>query len=240
MRYHPYHALVPRLDRYRLLRPAFSVSGVLPLGVFLLLHLAVNVRVLAGEGAFATLVDRLDRTAGLGLIEAAFVFAPLAVHGALGLVAMVAREAIVEPSPYPPGVARSLRATGAVAAVFLVLHLAEVRFPGGVGHSAGYELASLLDGGLSSTFHGVPLRAVGYVLGAGCVSFHFAAGAWGIFARSAAAAGRPGLRRGTAWGAGVVGCVLALGFGDVVVYYATGARLFGGEVPAERPAVKCP
>jgi hypothetical protein len=83
------------------------------------------------------------------------------------------------------------------------------------------------------------LRAAGYVLAVGCVSFHFVTGAWGIFARSSAAAGRPAARRWAAWAAGVVGCVLVLGFGDVVVYYATGARLLG-EPPAQRSAVKCP
>jgi succinate dehydrogenase / fumarate reductase cytochrome b subunit len=240
MRYHPYHALVPRLDRYRLLRPAFSVSGVLPLGVFLVLHLAVNARVLAGDGAFAALADRLDRGPALVFIEAIFVFVPLALHGALGLVALVAREPIVAPSPYPPGIARALRATGAVALVFLMLHLAEVRFRGGGAHLTGYELVSVLEGGLSSTLHGVPLRAAWYVLAAGCVSFHFVAGAWGIFARSSAAAGRPAARRRAAWAAGLVGCVLVLGFGDVVVYYATGARILGGEPSAQPAAVKCP
>jgi succinate dehydrogenase / fumarate reductase cytochrome b subunit len=219
----------------------FSVCGVLPLGAFLVLHLVVNVRALSGDGAFAALVDRLNRTPGMAVVEWVFVFLPLAVHGALGLVALVAREPIVVPSPYPAGVALALRVTGAVAAVFLVLHLAEVRFRRGATPLGGYEVASVLDGGLSSTLYGVPWRAAGYILAAACVSFHFAAGAWGIYARSSAAVDRPKLRTWAAWGAGLVGVVLALGFGDVVVYRATGARLFGdGATGAGAATGKCP
>jgi succinate dehydrogenase / fumarate reductase cytochrome b subunit len=240
MRYHPYHAPVPPPDRSPLQR-AFSLSGLLPLGAFLVLHLWMNARALGGEGRFAAGVDALHGSPLFSFAEAAFVFAPLALHAALGLRLALTRVTFVDPSPYPPPVLAIMRGTGIVVAGFLVLHLFELRFRVvGGARPGGGELGTLLAAGLSSTRLGVPWRAVGYLVAVGCVAFHFAAGSWGFFARTRRGQERPRARRQAAWGAALVGVTLALGFADVVVFHATGARLVGGEGPGERPARPCP
>jgi succinate dehydrogenase / fumarate reductase cytochrome b subunit len=240
MRYHHYHAPVPPPDRSRLVHGAFSLSGVLPLGAFLVLHLSVNLRALRGEAAFASAVDAIQRARGLWLLELAVVFAPLALHGALGLWMAVTRRSLRVPSPYSPGVAAAMRATGLVVAAFLAAHLLELRFGTPGGRLDGRALGSVLAADLSATRFGVPWRAVGYLVATGCVAFHFAAGSWGIYARAPRAASSARARRWAAWAAGAVGLALGLGAADVVVFHATGARMLGGERADERPTRACP
>ena len=81
-------------------RRLFSLSGVVPLGVFLVLHAVTNFRAVRGESAFLATVRLYERIPALPLIEALFVFAPLAVHAALGLWSVAARRPLHEASPY--------------------------------------------------------------------------------------------------------------------------------------------
>jgi succinate dehydrogenase / fumarate reductase cytochrome b subunit len=220
----------------------FSLSGVLPLGAFLVVHAVVNARALRGEDAFAAAVRLFEHVPALGLVEALLVFAPLAVHAAIGLWLVVARIPLARPSPYPTGVRTAMRATGVLAIAFLAMHLPELRFrtPGArPGHG---ELLTVLTADLSSTWHGVPWRGVVYLAAAGCVAFHFAAGLWGFLATSFGDAGAGGrrFRRGAAWCAAIAGSALWLLLTDVVVLHATGTRLLG-EPAAQEPATgECP
>lgn len=221
-----------------MLRGAFSLSGVLPLGAFLVLHLWVNARALRADAAFASAVDAIQRTRGLALLEAAFVFAPLVVHGALGLRLAATRRSLADPSPYPPAILATMRATGTVVAAFLVMHLLELRFRTPGIRLDGPELGSVLAADLSSTRFGVPWRAVAYLVSTGCVAFHFAAGSWGIYARTRRAAASARARTWAAWVAGAIGLSLGLVAADVVVFHATGARIVGAR--DERPPRVCP
>jgi succinate dehydrogenase/fumarate reductase cytochrome b subunit len=172
-------------------------------------------------------------------VEALFVYAPLALHAGIGLWLVVTRMPLAQPSPYPPGVRVAMRATGVVVAAFLAMHLPEVRFrspfQGGARPGSG-ELLTVLASDLSSTWHGVPWRAVAYLAAAGCIAFHFAAGLWGFFATSWGASARARrLRRGAAWGAAIVGSSVWLLLTDVIVLHATGTRLIGAPAPSPAP-----
>jgi succinate dehydrogenase / fumarate reductase cytochrome b subunit len=213
---------------------------VLPLGAFLFFHLGVNLRALSGDAAFAGIVDALHRSRGFAVAEAVVLGAPLLLHATLGLWLTWKGEPLARPSPYAPPLLAALRATGVVAAVFVVAHLFDVRFRIALPRPAGAELASLLAAEMSSTRFGIPWRAAAYVAAAGCVAFHFVVGCWGAYARSAH--GMAGTRRRTAAAvvAAVVGVALGVGFGDVVVFHATGMRLLGGHAPGAAPVQACP
>jgi succinate dehydrogenase / fumarate reductase cytochrome b subunit len=219
---------IPALDMRRgaLVRGAFSLSGVLPLGAFLVIHAAVNARALAGDASFARAARLFERIPALPLVEVVLVFAPLLVHGALGLWLVATRSSFAVPSPYGGAVHASMRVTGVLALAFLAMHLPELRFRTPGARPAGDLLSSLLAADLASMRYGLPLRAVAYLLGSGAVAFHFAAGLWGFFARTPR--GRtPEARRRAAWWAGAVGTTMWLVFANAVVFHATGARLFG-------------
>jgi succinate dehydrogenase / fumarate reductase cytochrome b subunit len=224
-----------------LARRIFSLSGVVPLGAFLVVHLVTNARALRGEAAFEHAIRAEGRIPALAVVEALFVFAPLLFHAGMGVWLVATRQPLGGASPYPRPLGTAMRLTGALALLFLALHLPELRFRAGPAASAapdGGVLLSILAAELSSTWHGVPLRALAYLLGSACVVFHFAVGLWGFFA-STERGGEARARRWAGWAAAGVGAVMWLLFADTVVFHATGARVFGSAA-REAPAEPCP
>jgi succinate dehydrogenase / fumarate reductase cytochrome b subunit len=220
-------------------RRAFTLSGVVPLGAFIVLHLAFNARALWGDWAFASTVESLERIPGLAVLESLLVFAPLVFHGALGLWLVATRRPLAPPAPYPPGLRIAMRASGVGVLAFLALHLPAIRFHERSTRLGAGELATLLDAQLSTTWHGVPWQGLVYLAGTACVTFHFACGLWGFYATTRAGRESALRRRRAAWGALGLGLLMWATFADVVVLRATGAALVGGESPppASRP---CP
>jgi succinate dehydrogenase / fumarate reductase cytochrome b subunit len=229
------------LRSFALARRILSLSGVVPLGVFLLVHVVTNARALRGPAAFERAVAFWARLPGLRALEALVIFAPLVAHAAVGTWLVVTRRPMAEPSPYPPPVRIAVRATAVAALLFLALHLPELRLRAHAGPPPdGGVLRTILEAKLSSTSHGVPWRALAYLAGSACVVFHFAAGLWGSFARTARGS-EARARRVAAWSAGALGAVLWLLLADVVVLHATGARLLGLPAPAPDAAAQtCP
>jgi succinate dehydrogenase / fumarate reductase, cytochrome b subunit len=222
------------------IRRAFSLSGVLPLGAFLVVHLSLNARALRGGWAFAGTVDALDRLPGLPIIEALFVFAPLVFHGALGLWLVATRRPLSPQAPYPRGLRLAMRATGVVVLAFLCLHLSALRFRVPGTRLDGGELATLLDAGLSTTSHGVPWQGLVYLVGTACVTLHFACGLWGFYATTRAGRENGRRRQLAAWGSLGLGLAMWVTFADVVILRATGSALFGAD-PSPPPATRpCP
>jgi succinate dehydrogenase / fumarate reductase cytochrome b subunit len=220
--------------RRRALLRAFSLAGVVPLGAFLVAHLAVNARALAGEGALARAAERVRAVPALGAVEAALIFAPLLLHALVGTWLVATRQPLATPSPYPPALRVAVRVTGVLALAFLAMHLPEIRFRAGGARPDPDVLATWLAADLSSMHGGLPARAVAYMLGTAVVCFHFAAGLWGFFAATRKAESVRA-KRLAAWWAAAVGATAWVLFANVVVYHATGARLFGRAVD-EGPA----
>jgi succinate dehydrogenase / fumarate reductase cytochrome b subunit len=220
-------------------RRVFSLSGLLPLGAFLVLHVVVNARAIRGDDAFDAAVSALQRVPMLRLLEVLLVGAPLVLHAAVGVWLVATRTSLHAPSPYPPRLALVMRVTGVVALAFLALHLPEMRVlaPGPRPHGA--ELSTILSNDLSSTRLGVPWMALGYLVGAGAVTLHFVVGAWGFFARLPRGADASA-RRWVAWVSAALGVTLFVLLADVVVLHATGSRLFGSRAPAAPSQEPCP
>ena len=222
-----------------LARRAFSLSGVAPLGVFLALHLVESARALRGEDAFNRAVATVHGVPAVGLVLALLVYAPLALHAAIGLWLTLARAPPATPTPYSRPVLLAMRATGVVALAFLALHLSEMRALSAGPRLHGGELLTLLSADLSSTSHGVPWWGLTYLVGTGAVTFHFVAGVWGLLARTPRVADRV-TRRWLAWAAGALGAAMWLLFVDVVVLHATGSRLVGRAASAPVSGEPCP
>ena len=222
------------------LRRAFTLSGVIPLGVFLVLHLLLNAQALRGASAFEATVRSLHRVPAVPLLESIFVFAPLLFHGALGLWLVASRTPLVPAAPYPPLIRIAMRATSVAAALFLAMHLSEIRFHSAGTRLGGDELATLLDADLSSVSRGIPWRGLGYLVGTACLTFHFACGLWGFFATTRAGRESPSGRKWAACAAIAGGLAMWVMFADIVVLRATGSRLLGADVQEAAPADPCP
>ena len=221
------------------IRRASPLSGAVPLGAFLVVHLAMNARALSGSWAFSSTVEALDQVPRQPLVEAVFVFAPLVFHGALGLW-LVATRRQLGPSPYAPAVRAAMRVTGVVVLAFLALHLPSIRFHVPGTRLRGGELATLLDAQLSTMSHGVPWPGLVYLIGTTCVAMHFACGLWGFYATTRTGRESARRRRQAAWGALGLGVAMGIAFADVVVLRATGSAMFAGN-PLPPPATAaCP
>lgn len=217
-------------------RRLFSASGVLPLGVFVLIHLAVQARALAGPVAFekSTLLTSRAPFA----LEVLLVVLPLAFHAAYGAYLAIKRVPLRDPSPYPSALLRAMRVTGLLALAYVAFHVYELG--GALSPSARYALVA---GKLSTATATFPLRAVLEVCGEGIVLFHFCVGAWGV----CVARGWAGSRSARRWSAvafSAIGAAAFLVAFDTVVLFSTGARLFGRNEPTplelEPSEVPCP
>ena len=175
----------------------------------------------------------------LPIVEALFIYLPLAVHAAIGGWLVATRKTFSPATPYPPGVLIGLRVTGVVVAAFLVMHLPELRFASPGTHLGPGELATRLDRDLSTVTHGVPWRGLAYLVGTACATFHLAAGLWGAFAVSERARASLRRRRRAAWAIAALGTAMWLTLANVVVFRATGAPLFG-EMIEDPSGAPCP
>jgi hypothetical protein len=225
-----------------LMRRLFSLSGLVPLGAFLATHAALNAWLIHGARGPMRALDRAKDGVVLAVFEAVFVLAPLAFHAGFGLWLVATRRPLAQPSPYPPAVARMLRATGVFALLFLAMHLPELRLRlVGVGaHPHSGELETLLAQDLSSVSHGVPWRGVAYLAGAGCAAAHFAGGLWAWLVGSSGWPFSDRGRRRAGWVAAALGASIWLVFADAVVFHATGAPLVGTGRLLDEAGPACP
>lgn len=205
----------------------FTWTGVLPLGGFLLAHLAINAFALRGASRFADVLTAVHRVRGINVLEICFIFLPLAIHGALGVWFVVTRTPLATTRPYPPNVRLAMRVAGIGVLAFLAMHLPEFRWRAAGERLGGAETADLLAADLSWTWQGMPWRGLAYLVGAACAAFHFGVGSWALFAALGAGRSSSRARVVAAWGFGAVSLAIWLGFANVVVLHATGAPLFG-------------
>lgn len=198
-----------------------SLTGVLPLTVYVIFHLFETGAATGGRGAFA---DRLSGSGGGVLavtLEIVLVLVPLGVHAALGIVATV-RDRSPEPDGYRSSGLRIVqRGTGLGLLAFLVFHLGHswVAKLGGADGSALYD--RLRDS------IGTPVYVLCYVFGVTCVAFHLALGI-GAFASRWGLVHSEGGRR-VARGVGVLlGVAVWIAWLNTLSHFAVGRAFLGG------------
>jgi succinate dehydrogenase / fumarate reductase cytochrome b subunit len=179
------------LDRhYLLIRRLHSLSGVVPIGVFLFPHLTTNSSIVWGnalgpDGGVKTFqheVEFIHDLPALILIEWGLLFLPLAFHALVGVWFAVSGRPNVKHYAYQDNWRYTLqRLTGYVGIVFIVLHITSLRFGITYGnlfptfdpHMASSSTAAhFQDGAL-----GLAVAAF-YLLGVLSLVFHFANGLW--------------------------------------------------------------
>jgi succinate dehydrogenase / fumarate reductase cytochrome b subunit len=107
-----------------LLRRLHSLSGVLPVGAYMVVHLLTNATILDAEGTFQRQVNLIHNLPMLVVIEWVFIFLPLLYHAIYGI--LIVREGLPNHSTYRYGsnVRYTLqRATGMIAFVFIMWHV---------------------------------------------------------------------------------------------------------------------
>lgn len=213
--------------RGALLQRLHSLSGVVPLGAFVVLHLWVTVSIAGSRDVYDRQVALLHSGPLLGILELVLVLLPLAYHGVYGVLrTFQPRDAA---HAYGTDVMFVLqRVSGIVVLVFVALHTWEFRGQTWTRGDAVASYSTTLAEHLSSTQSGVPWIALGYLVGVAATIFHLANGmssfctTWGV-TRTLASQRRARIVFR------VAGTLLFALAAALVVQLATGARIFPAE-----------
>ena len=196
--------------------------GVVPLAGYLVVHLLVQASALWGPRTYARFAER---AAWLVPLEIALVYLPLVLHAALGACRVARPASAAGEGGWAGPLGRpAQQLSGAVLFVFVIAHAWQFRVPAWRGELAASDYYPALCASLSTTaWGGVPIVAVGYLLGLAAAALH---GAQGLY-HAALRLGWVGARRQRRWGL----CCTAFGlfvFGLgalIVIDLATGSVL---------------
>ena len=155
-------------------RKLHSLSGIIPIGAFLVEHIVSNFEILNGPLAYAKQVLFLNSLPLVRVLEWVFIFIPLAFHALYGL--FIAFRGRVNVNVYPWAsnwMYISQRVTGLIAFVYIIQHVWRQRFsgvslpehPGAAFAKVQHELAN-------------PWMLAIYVIAMIATTWHFAYGIW--------------------------------------------------------------
>ena len=110
----------------------FSLSGLIPVGAFLVVHLLTNASVLGGAASFQSRVDMIHSLGPLLVpVEFALIFLPMLFHAAVGFAIIAGGLPNVGSYPYMGNVRYTLqRATGMIAFAFILWHIIQLHWMG--------------------------------------------------------------------------------------------------------------
>jgi len=155
-------------------RKLHSLSGIVPIGAFFIEHLISNFEALKGPAAYGAQVRFLNELPFVRVLEWAFIFIPLAFHALYGVFIWYRGKANVTYYPWAGNWGYlTQRATGLIALVYIIQHVARQRFmgvslpehPGAAFAKVQHELAN-------------PWMLAFYIVAMIAISWHFAYGIW--------------------------------------------------------------
>ncbi|MFA6045015.1 MAG: hypothetical protein WC718_08530 [Phycisphaerales bacterium] len=183
------------------LRRLHSLTGIMPIGVFLISHLLTNASIVwgrfdsreaeyghAGAAVFQKEVNFIHSLPFLLLIEVFGLWLPILFHSALGVVYAMTGRPNNARYAYQDNWRYTLqRISGYVGILFIFYHLATLRWgwtflvPGKTAWSAefaGSTMAAVLQGGTNGLTFGGFVVSLFYFIGVTLLVFHFANGLW--------------------------------------------------------------
>lgn len=208
-----------------LLRKLHSLTGVVPVGAFMVFHLWTNAKGMAGQEQFDRAVSDISHTPYLPVLEWGAILLPLLFHSVYGV--KLAFDAKYNTIKYPTtrNWAFTLqRVTGLLAFAFIAFHLYEYWWKKFIGKLAPEQFYPALCERMSYAAKGVPVIALVYVLGIAACVFHFANGlfgfcfSWGITVSRRA-------QRTAATVFGLVGLAIFVLGANTTIYFATGSSI---------------
>jgi len=159
----------------------FSLSGLVPVGAFLVVHLLTNASVLGGTKAFQDRVDLIHSLGDLLIpVEWAFIFLPMLFHAVVGFVIISNGLPNVGSYAYVGNVRYTLqRATGMIAFVFIIGHVLQLHWMGGalLGKQFGQFDPHHATSSAAEALRSLPVTLL-YVVGLLSTVFHFSNGLW--------------------------------------------------------------
>lgn len=181
----------PWLERNEfLIRRLHSLSGLVPVGAYMVVHLFTNAAVLGGAASFQQLVDRIHSLGPLlPLVEWTFIFIPILFHAVVGVAIARGSFPNTDSYPYTSNIRYRLqRVTAWIALVFIFLHVFHLH---GWIHSSWWleRVAQPLGGAQfeperattsAAMAMGPLLVKIGYAVGVLACVYHLANGLWSM------------------------------------------------------------
>ena len=189
-----------------LLRRLHSLSGIIPVGAFLVEHFVSNAFATRGPAAYTKQVELLDGFPFVFYLELFGIWLPILYHACYGFYIWFRGESNLSDYPWAGNWMYSAqRWTGGVAFVYIVWHTYHLRFTG--VHILSNPAAAF--GKVQLEFQH-PWAIAFYAVGIFCASWHFAYGLWLFAAKWGITSGDNARRR---WGY----VCFAIGLGFMVV-----------------------
>jgi succinate dehydrogenase/fumarate reductase cytochrome b subunit (b558 family) len=208
-----------------LLRKLHSLTGVIPVGGFLVFHLWENSRALQGQAQFDEMVSGINHMPYLEVMEWGLILLPLTFHAFYGVKLALESKPNVRLYTFTRNWMYTLqRVTGILAFFFIGYHLYEYWGQKVAGKLAPEQFYPTLCANMSSTVGPVPVVALVYILGIAASVFHFANGLWGFcFSWGITVSRRSQQLAATAFG--LLGLIIFFLGASTAIYFATGVRL---------------
>lgn len=231
-------SLFDKSRRPFLLRKLHSLTGVLPVGGFMVFHLWTNAKALQGQERFDGAVADITHMPYLPVMEAGILL-PLLFHAVWGIKLALEGKPNVTRYTYSRNWMYTFqRTSGLIAFAFIAFHLYSYWWQKVAGKMETSQFYPALCADLSSTVGGVPLIGLFYLLGIAACAFHLANGLWGFcFSWGITISRRAQRMSATVFG--LAGIAIFLLGANTVIYFATGSRLDLGLGEHEAGARTC-
>jgi succinate dehydrogenase cytochrome b subunit len=169
---------IPKGQVHFLLLKFHSLTGLVPIGLFLTFHLLINSLRTVGVLPYQWSIDAINSLPFLIWIEVLFIYIPLLFHSFMGFyITQVAKLNIIR-YRYPRNWMYVLqRLTGAIVFVFLIYHLGTTVAPKLWNGHHLFEAAPFLIDVMNQEFATWTGRII-YLVGILSATFHFANGLW--------------------------------------------------------------
>jgi len=169
---------IPKGQVHFFLLKFHSLTGLIPIGLFLTFHLLINSLRTVGVLPYQWSIDAINNLPFLIWIEVIFIYIPLLFHSFMGFyITQVAKLNVIR-YRYPRNWMFVLqRLTGGVVFVFLVYHLGTTVAPKLWNGHHLFEAAPFLIEVMNQEFATWTGRSI-YLVGILSATFHFANGLW--------------------------------------------------------------
>jgi succinate dehydrogenase / fumarate reductase cytochrome b subunit len=157
-----------------LLRKLHSLSGVIPIGAFLLEHFLSNTEALKGPAAYAAQVKFLNSLPWVPVLEWGFIFLPILYHACYGLYIWSSGKSNITYYPWAGNwMYMAQRWTGLIAFGYIAQHVYHLRF-------SGVRLADHPGASFAKVHHELanPWMLALYLVAIIATSWHFSYGLW--------------------------------------------------------------
>ena len=193
-------------------RKLHSLSGIIPIGAFLVEHIVSNFETWNGPLAYAQQVKFLNALPLVRVLEWVFIFLPLAFHAGYGLFITFRGRVNVNVYPWASNwMYISQRVTGIIALAYIIQHVWRQRFsgvslpehPGAAFAKVQHELSN-------------PWMLAIYVIAMVATTWHFSYGIWLFAAKWGITPGERARKR-FGYVCGAIGAALCL-MGFISIY----------------------